>query len=161
LAQEHIRTVCTRVQFAADSCPKGSVYGKAKAITPLLDQPLQGPVYLRSSDNKLPDLVVALRGPEHLPIEIELAGRTDSRKGALRNTFDLVPDAPVSRFTLELFGGNKGLVVNSRNLCGGTQRATVEMEGQNGRLRDFRPVVGNGCGKARKGKGQKGSRRKG
>jgi hypothetical protein len=152
LAQEHIRTVCTRVQFAADQCPKGSIYGKAKAVTPLLDEPLQGPVYLRSSSNKLPDLVVALKGPDSLPVEVELAGRTDSRKGALRNTFDLVPDAPVSKFTLELFGGKKGLVVNSRNLCAGVQRASVEMSAQNGKERSFRPVVGNGCSKGRKGK---------
>jgi hypothetical protein len=145
LAQEHIRTVCTRVQFAADACPKGSVYGRAKAITSLLDQPLSGPVYLRSSDNKLPDLVVALKAAGPLPIEVELAGRTDSYKGALRNTFDLLPDAPVSKFTLELFGGKKGLIVNSRNLCGGTQRATVAMVAQNGKERSLRPVVGNGC----------------
>ncbi|HVX31933.1 MAG TPA: hypothetical protein VHA80_02240, partial [Solirubrobacterales bacterium] len=49
LAQGHIRTVCTRVQFAADACPASSVYGYAEARTPLLDQPLKGPVYLRSS----------------------------------------------------------------------------------------------------------------
>jgi hypothetical protein len=157
LAQEHIRTVCTRVQFAADQCPKGSIYGKAKAVTPLLDEPLEGPVYLRSSSNKLPDLVVALKGPDSLPVEVELAGRTDSKKGALRNTFDLVPDAPVSRFTLELFGGRKGLVVNSRNLCAGVQKASVEMTAQNGKERSFRPLVRNGCkGKSRKGKRHRG-----
>ena len=155
LAQEHIRTVCTRVQFAAGQCPKGSIYGKAKAVTPLLEEPLSGPVYLRSSNNELPDLVVALKGPDSLPIEVELAGRTDSKKGALRNTFDLVPDAPVSKFTLELFGGRKGLIVNSRDLCEGVQRASVEMSAHNGKERSFRPVVGNGCSKGRKGRGGK------
>ncbi|HET9593305.1 MAG TPA: hypothetical protein VFP17_10350, partial [Solirubrobacterales bacterium] len=48
LEQGHIGTICTRVQFAADTCPAESVYGYAKAVTPLLDQPLEGPVYLRS-----------------------------------------------------------------------------------------------------------------
>jgi hypothetical protein len=148
LAQEHIRTVCTRVQFAADNCPKGSIYGKARAVTPLLDEPLEGPVYLRSSDNPLPDLVVALKGPESQPIEVELAGRTDSVHGGIRNTFDVVPDAPVSKFTLQLFGGKKSLIVNSRDLCQGPkQRATVRFSGHNGMVRDFRPVVKNDCGK--------------
>jgi hypothetical protein len=55
LEQSHIGTVCTRVQFAAKKCPAASVYGTARAITPLLDQPL-GPVY------PLPDLVAALTG---------------------------------------------------------------------------------------------------
>jgi hypothetical protein len=30
LDQAHIKTICNRVQFAASSCPKGSIYGKAK-----------------------------------------------------------------------------------------------------------------------------------
>ncbi len=148
LAQEHIRTVCTRVQFAVNSCPPGSVYGHAEAISPLLDQPLAGPVYLRSSSNPLPDLVAALRGPDSQPIEVELDGRTDSVHGGLRNTFDVVPDAPVSKFTLSLLGGQKSLIVNSRDLCTGPkQRATVDLTAQNGAELNFRPVVGNDCSK--------------
>jgi hypothetical protein len=141
LAQEHIRTICTRVQFAADACPAGSVYGHAKAVTPLLDQPLSGPVYLRSSSNPLPDLVVALHGP----IDIDLAGRIDSINGGIRSTFVAVPDAPVTKFVLNMEGGKKGLLVNSRNLCGDTNRAVVKMDGQNGKAHDFRPVLRNGC----------------
>ena len=37
LEQGHIRTICTRVQYAANTCPKASVYGYAKAWTPLLE----------------------------------------------------------------------------------------------------------------------------
>jgi hypothetical protein len=147
LDQAHIRTVCTRVQFAANQCPAGSVYGKAEALTPLLDDPLTGNVYLRSSSHKLPDLVVALKGPSSLPIEINLAGRTDSVKGALRNSFEAVPDAPVSKFHLELFGGKRGLVVNSRNLCAHRYRAEVALDGQNGKTHDTAPAVRVDCGK--------------
>jgi hypothetical protein len=160
LAQEHIRTVCTRVQFAADACPPGSVYGHATAITPLFGEPLSGPVYLRSSSNPLPDLVVALRGPDSMPVEVELAGRTDSVNGGIRNTFDIVPDAPVSKFTLRLFGGKKSLIVNSRDLCKATQRATVQMGAQNGLEHNFRPVVTNDCGKKKGGKGKKAAKQR-
>lgn len=147
LDQSHIRTICTRVQFAAEACPKGSIYGRATAITPLLDYPLTGPVYLRSSDNPLPDLVVDLRGPAHQPIRIELAGRTDSVKGALRNTFDFVPDAPVTKFRLELFGGKRGLVVNSRDICARRYFAAAGFNGQNGKKANLRPRVMNDCGR--------------
>ena len=145
LAQEHIKTVCTRVQYAADQCPKGSIYGHARAFTPLLDNPLEGPVYLRSSSNPLPDLVVALKGQ----VEIDLAGRIDSVNGGIRNSFELVPDAPVSKFVLTMQGGKKGLLVNSTNLCRSTNRATVRMDGQNGKAHDFRPVVKASCQKKR------------
>jgi hypothetical protein len=155
LAQEHIRTVCTRVQFAADQCPAAAIYGKATAISPLLDQPLTGPVYLRSSDNLLPDLVAALKGPDNQPIEIELSGRTDSKNEGIRNTFDVVPDAPVSKFTLEMQGGKKSLIVNSTNICQGIHKANVRMDGQNGRKHNFETkVVNPACGKVKK-KGKK------
>jgi hypothetical protein len=155
LAQEHIRTICTRVQFAAHACPAGSIYGKATAISPLLDEPLSGPVYLRSSDNPLPDLVAALRGPDDQPIEIELAGRTDSKNEGIRNTFDLVPDAPVSKFTLEMQGGKKGLLLNSTNVCRGTHKATVKFDAQNGRKRQLLAPLQAKCGKAKKKTAQK------
>jgi uncharacterized repeat protein (TIGR01451 family) len=158
LAQEHIRTVCTRVQFAAHACPDASIYGTAKAITPLLDEPLRGTVYLRSSSNPLPDLVVLLRGPDYQPVEVELAGRTDSIHGGIRNTFDIVPDAPVRKFTLSLFGGKRSLIVNSRDLCKSKpQRATARFTAQNGMQHDFRPLVHNDCGKKSK-KGKQGKR---
>jgi hypothetical protein len=147
LDQGNIRTICTRAQFAADACTRGSIYGRASATTPLFDRPLSGPVYLRSSDNLLPDLVIALRGPDDQPVEVDPAGRTDSVKGALRNTFDLVPDAPITKFRLELFGGKRGLVVLSRNLCTKRYRATVKMDAHNGKVFDTRPALRLGCPK--------------
>jgi hypothetical protein len=141
LAQEHINTICTRVQFSEDKCPKGSVYGKVRATTPLLGQPLEGLVYLRSSSNPLPDLVVALRGQ----IDINLVGRIDSVNGGIRTTFSGVPDAPVTKFVLRMKGGAKGLIVNSTDICQTKHRATVKMDGQNGKVHDSHPVLKGSC----------------
>jgi hypothetical protein len=157
LEQGHIGTVCTRVQFAAKKCPAASVYGSARAVTPLLDKPLEGPVYLRSSNHSLPDMVADLRGQ----FDIELAGRIDSVNERIRNTFETVPDAPVTKFTLKLQGGKKSLLVNSRNLCKSVSRADVKMVGQNGKRHAERPVVQNDCGKKAKKKGGKGKGQRG
>ena len=54
LDQAHISTICTRVQFAADTCPAGSIYGKATATTPAARLRRSGPVYLRSSTTSCP-----------------------------------------------------------------------------------------------------------
>jgi hypothetical protein len=144
LDQGHIRTVCTRVQFAAGAghgaaCPPGSVYGHATAWSPLLAQPLAGPVYLRSSNNKLPDLVVALHGQ----FDLELGARIDSKKGGIRTAFTPIPDAPVSRFILDMQGGKEGLIVNSTNLCikPKRNRARASLRAQSGRRRTLKPVV--------------------
>ncbi len=155
LEQSHIRTVCTRVQFAAKRCPEASIYGTAEAVTPLLDQPLKGPVYLRSSTHALPDLVAALNGQ----FDVELAGRIDSKNGGIRNTFEVVPDAPVSKFVLRMQGGQKSLLVNSRNLCKSVSKAEVKMVGQNGKTHAERPVVTNSCAKKAKKKAKRTSRR--
>ena len=153
LDQSHIRTVCTRVQFAADACPAASVYGRARAISPLLDKPVEGPVYLRSSSHELPDLVAALEGPAEQPIAIDLVGKIDSVGGGIRTTFAAVPDTPVSKFVLSMQGGKKGLLVNSRNLCKATNRATAKILGQNGASANQSPVLQAPCGSARKKRG--------
>ncbi len=152
----HFNTICTRVQFKAgkvpgETCPAGSVYGKASAVTPLLDEPLSGPVFLRSSEHQLPDLVIALHSGK---IDVTLVGRVDSVKGQLRTTFESVPDAPVTSFRLDMQGGKKGLFVNSTDLCARKNKALAEFDGQNGKQLDFRPVVQATCGKAHKGQGR-------
>jgi len=139
LDQGHIRTICTRVQFAVDACPEGSIYGYAVAKSPLLDEPLRGPVYLRSSSHNLPDLVIALRGQ----VEVELAGRVDSVRGGIRTTFEAAPDAPVSTFVLTMKGGSKGLLQNSTNICRGEHRVSALFDGQNGKVHDISPLLQN------------------
>ncbi len=159
LDQSSIAKVCTRVQFVANDCPKNSVYGFARAFTPLLDKPLGGPVRLRSSDNPLPDVVASLHGQ----VDIDLVGRTDSVKGRIRNTFDTVPDVPVSKFVLVVRGGKKGLLTNSVSLCGKgapkKMRALARFKGQNGKRANQRPKVRRPC-KAKK-RGKHGKRARG
>jgi hypothetical protein len=141
LDQAHIQTVCTRVQFAANRCPKGSIYGRAKATTPLLDRPLSGPIYLRSSSHELPDLVVDLEGQIH----VSLVGRIDTVNGGIRTTFEAAPDAPIKKFILDMKGGRKGLLVNSRNLCGASSLVHILMKAHNGMQRAVAPMLANSC----------------
>jgi len=146
LEQAHIGTVCTRVQFAADACPKGAVYGRVRAFTPLLDEPLRGPVYLRSSDNDLPDLVLDLHGL----VDVEASARIDSIRGGIRASFRSIPDAPVTRVIVDMRGKGKGLIVNSRDLCRQVKgvkapSAGVAMRAQNGRAQRVRAPVRATC----------------
>ncbi len=150
LDQAHIRTICTRVQYAANGgngagCPAKSVYGKARAITPLLDEPLEGPVYLRSSNHNLPDFVASLHGI----VDVEAVARIDSKNGGIRATFTELPDAPITKVVVDMQGGAKGLIVNSTDLCAATHKADAQLEGHNGRRSAIGPVVGAQCGKKR------------
>jgi len=141
-------------------CPKGSIIGRARAATPLLDRPLAGNVYFVKNVErnprtgalirKLPMLVVALRGE----IAINLVGKsTTAKDGRLVNTFGSVPDAPISRFNLSIQGGGNGILAVTRtrqariNLCAGRHAAEVAMDGQNGRHRAFDVAVKTPCTK--------------
>jgi hypothetical protein len=149
LDQGHIGTVCTRPQLASHTCPKASVYGSAEAKSPLLKNKLKGKVYLVSSNNELPDLLVDLRGQ----VEVYLRGVISSGStGGLKTVFRKVPDVPVKRFVLNMKGGKKSLLVNSTNLCDKPQRAIVKMKGQNGKKKNSNKFKLNvvSCGKKKK-----------
>ncbi|HET9198500.1 MAG TPA: hypothetical protein VFN92_09640 [Solirubrobacterales bacterium] len=152
LDQASLATVCTRVQFAAESCPKRSIYGKARAFTPLLGKPLEGPVYLRSSNNTLPDMVAHLKGQ----VDVDLVGRIDSFRGGIRTTFGRVPDVPVTKFVLTLPGGKKGLLVNSTNLCAKPVKAIIRIKAQNGKKANSKPKLRTPCGGKKRGGSKRG-----
>jgi hypothetical protein len=145
LDQGNLDKVCTQPELKTQTCPSRSVYGKAKAWSPLLEKPLEGPVYLAVGFGyKLPALVAELDGQ----IRVLLKGKvdTDSQDG-IRNTFEAVPDAPVSRFVLEMKGGKKyGLLENSENICRKSQKAGVNFTAQNGKVDNFKQSIANSCG---------------
>jgi len=148
LDQSHIGTICTRVQLAASACPARSVYGHARAKSPLLDDELAGPVYLVSSNHELPDLLVDLKGQ----VDIRLRGVISSSKARMKTVFTGVPDVPVSKFVLSMKGGKKGLLVNSRDLCLKPNFSFLNFKAQNGKklVKKKLPLRAPGCRGARK-----------
>jgi hypothetical protein len=138
----NFRTICTRKEFSANHCPKGSIYGHVTAHTPLLEEALSGPVYLRSSNHPLPDAVLTLHGI----VDLEVPIRIDSFKQRLRATVKNAPDAPVSKVVVRMQGGSKGLFVNSRDLCAGKNRAQLDLTAHSTKkLRLNPPVKPGGC----------------
>jgi hypothetical protein len=132
-------------------CPAGSIVGKARAKTPLLERDLTGNVYFvknvrrdASTGNEirtLPMIVVALRGE----IAVNLKGESSTTKnGRLVNTFASVPDAPISEFDLNIAGGSNGILAVTRtrkakiNICAKPKShvAATEFDGQNGKVND-------------------------
>jgi hypothetical protein len=154
LDQASLGTVCTRPQFAAEQCPKKSVYGFARAWSPLLANPLEGQVVLRSSNNTLPDMVAHLQGQ----VNVDLDGRIDSFKGGIRTTFGSIPDLPVSKFVITLPGGKHGLLQASTNLCAKPVKGIIRLTGQNGKKANRHVRIQTPCGgKKKKSKGKHGT----
>ncbi len=153
LDQGNLGNVCGQADLHAGTCPKSAVYGHATAWSPLLDRPLRGPVYLGVGFGyKLPALVAELNGQ----IRVLLKGKIDvDRSGGIRATFTSVPDAPISRFVLQMRGGRKyGLLENSTDTCAATQKVTARFDGQNGKAEILHPRISRSCGSGKAGAGR-------
>jgi hypothetical protein len=158
-----IQDACTRAEFEADisKCDHARA-GTAKAVTPLLREPLTGNAYFVKNGHGIPDLFVALRGQ----IAFDLIGRiTIVRNTFLTNTFDSAPDVPVRSFTLKLFGDPKnGSVGAAANLCSAKsrrQKAQLDLVGHNGKVRHVKQALQvAGCPKAKKHKARRHGRKR-
>jgi hypothetical protein len=132
-----LQKACTAAQFKANpaGCPAASIVGYAKAITPLIPVPLEGPAYFVSNGGEaFPNLIVVLQG---YGVTVDLVGDTFiSKKGITSSTFKTVPDAPVGSFELTLPQRRFSALTANGNLCGATRtvithkRVTRRMHGR-------------------------------
>jgi hypothetical protein len=135
------QTVCGYEAGLRADCPASTRIGSATAVTPALNRPLRGPVYLVQGIRvdprtgrrirTLPSLLATLRGE----VAINLRGTTDVEGRKLVSTFDRVPDGPVSRFVMRVKGGRRGILVvtGRRSICARRQVSDVQLTGHNGK----------------------------
>ncbi len=166
-----LQKACTAAQFNANpaGCPAASLVGYAKAITPLVPVPLQGPAYFVSNGGEaFPNLIVVLQG---YGVTIDLVGDTFiSKAGITSSTFKTVPDAPVGSFELTLPEGKYSALTALGNLCKQKLTMPTEFIAQNGAtLNQTTKIAVTGCPKAKqtthkkktKHKKRKGKKKKG
>jgi hypothetical protein len=117
---------------------------------------LQGPVYLRRSSAKAPpELIADLEGP----VDVVISGRLETTKaGVVTAIFEDLPDAPISKFVLEMAGDKQGLLQNAANLCARPAKATAVFDGQNGFSGEQTVTIAGKCKKAGKAKKRAGRR---
>jgi hypothetical protein len=152
LDPDNAQALCEFVdgQKTEPTCPAGSIVGTATATTPILNEPLSGPVYFVKNirlDAKtgrqiktLPTLVIPLKGEG---VSLVIRGSSSVVDDHLVTTFDNLPDAPVSKFVLNLNGGQHGiLVVSDADICKSTQVAEQEIDGQNNKQADAKLAMG-------------------
>jgi hypothetical protein len=144
--QRHLGNICSKTQLATEHCAGRQSIGTATTTTPLLDAPLTGPAYAVSGFGKLPHVAFILGGQVTI---IPEAQSSSVGGGHLRTEVPIVPDVPIGHFRLTLFGGKKGYLVNTRNLCASPAVSTVEYHGQNGKAFEQRVKAKTVCGSAK------------
>jgi uncharacterized repeat protein (TIGR01451 family) len=150
-----LQKACAQAVFEANpaGCPKDSVVGMAKALTPVLPVPLEGPAYFVSNGAaKFPELVVVLQG---YGTTVMLRGETyiSEKTGITSSTFHNIPDVPIGLFELQLPEGPYSALAANGNLCKSSLSMPTEFIAQNGaEIHTHTPVAVTGCPKARKAK---------
>jgi hypothetical protein len=147
-----LQKACVAATFEANSanCPAASVVGHAKAITPLLPVPLEGPAYFVSYGGEaFPSLIIVLQGDN---VTLDLVGTTFiSKAGVTSSTFKTVPDAPVGSFELTLPEGPYSALGTQSNLCKSKLTMPTEFVAQNGaEIHESTKIAVTGCPKAMK-----------
>jgi hypothetical protein len=144
--QRHLGNLCSEKELADKQCAGRTPIGRAKTTTPLLDQPLSGPVYAVSGSGGLPRLAFILNGQVNLVPRAE----TTTVGGRLKTTVPVVPDAPIGHFTMTVFGGKSGYLINTRDICSRRPVVSVAFQGQNSKKRSQQVPVKTSCGNAKK-----------
>jgi hypothetical protein len=123
---QHVNVTVTRPGFTA-----ASVVGHAKAITPLIPVPLEGPAYFVSHGGEaFPSLIVVLQG---YGVTVDLVGTTFiSKAGITSSTFKTIPDVPVGTFELNLPEGKYSALAANGNLCTSKLAMPTSFVAQNG-----------------------------
>jgi hypothetical protein len=142
--QSHLGNLCTEKELVATRCAGRQRIGVARTVTPLLEQPLSGPVYAVSGSGGLPRLAFLLDGQVNLDPRAETK---TVRGGRLRTTVPVVPDAPIGHFSLRVFGGGNGYLANTRDLCVHVPLVGVTFTGQNGKVLAERVRTRVACGR--------------
>jgi hypothetical protein len=149
-----IQKACIAATFEANpaNCPEGSVVGTATVRTPVLKNPVTGPIYLVSHGNAAwPDAELVLQGEG---ITVILDGETAIKKGVTTSSFLSVPDVPFE--TVEAIlpeGPHSALTMTPNlaershyNLCGQHITIPARLTGHNGALvNENVQVVVQGC----------------
>jgi len=146
-----LQKACTAAQFEANpaGCPAASIVGHAKAITPIIPVPLEGPAYFVSHGGEaFPSLIVVLQG---YGVTVDLVGTTFiSKAGITSSTFKTVPDVPVGTFELNLPEGKYSALAANGNLCTSKLAMPTAFLAQNGtEIHESTPITVAGCAKVK------------
>ncbi len=153
-----LQKACPAAIFEANpaNCPAASIVGHAKAITPVLPVPIEGPTYFVShAGEEFPSLIAVLQG---YGVTVDLVGSTfiNNKTNITSSTFKNVPDVPIASFELNLPQGKYSALAANGNLCKTKLTMPTAFTAQDGAtIHQSTPISVTGCAKTKTKKSKK------
>ena len=138
-----LKEICSHQDATEGACSSDSRVGTATARTSMLNEPLNGSVYIAQPiDDGPPDLWVSLAV---MGVHVDMKAETFNRNGRSFTRLSGLPDMPLSALTMRLGGdGNRVLSLGVSPCLRGRPRrlvSAIDAEGQNGARRTFHPRI--------------------
>lgn len=113
----------TRFDEAPVTCPEASKLGSVEIVSPLLESPLEGTIYLAAQEENPFHSLIALYlvvESERFGVTLKLPGKVEAnaKTGQLTATFDYIPQQPVEDLTLRFRGGGPRSEFATPEVCG-------------------------------------------
>ncbi len=147
-----LQKACAIKTFDANpaACNPESRIGIAKATTPLLPVPLEGPAYFVSNAGlAFPELVIVLSG-YGTTVQLHAETFINNKTSVTSSTFRTIPDVPVGTFELTLPQGKySALAAPGNKLCKDKLHMPTAFTAQNGAtIKRSTPISVTGCAKS-------------
>ena len=149
--QRHLGNICSEKELSEKQCAGRTPIGKATTTTPLLDQPLSGPVYAVSGSGGLPKLAFILNGQvDLLPQSRNEDDHEKRRRASSRRRSPSIPDAPIGHFAPDRLRRQDRLPGQHPRHLRRTPVTKVDYVAQNGKTRSESVKIKAACGKKSK-----------
>jgi hypothetical protein len=145
-----LKEICARGDAAEDRCRPGARVGTAVANSPLLKQPLRGPLYIvQPKGGSFPDLWGNI---ESSGVKLQLRSESVGKKSNLTTEMVELPDLPLGTFTMRIDGGvtKDSFFTVDEDPCGtpGALTTAAELESQSGTTRTANVQMKADCSKS-------------
>ncbi len=118
-------SACSDAELEGGGCPDASKVGGAEIVSPLLEEPLRGSVYIGTPTASARYRLFVRVSAGATVIELRGDAKVDEATGMLTATFERTPALPFSKLKLSFFGGPGAALANPPSCGPATTTAAV------------------------------------
>jgi hypothetical protein len=119
-------SACSNAELEGEGCPDASKVGTAEIVSPLLEEPLRGSLFIGAPTPSERYRLFLRVSAGATVIELQGEARVDEATGRVTTTFERTPALPFSKLKLSFFGGPGAALANQPSCGPATTTAAID-----------------------------------